>query len=201
MAEAEGVDVKRRRRKSSSRKKAATWPEYWRGRDFGRHLFIAMGLIGAAYAGTILWETRFASNHYGPTVTGMTESEVRYVLGPPRTVEAGGTLYRYSDKGREVAVRFSPAGRMESISCEPGPEDPPTCPRIMGIGIGSDEYDVLLQLGVPSRETFRGNDKAMYYDGMGLTFQMRLLKVRGLEVREGRSLAGYVTRGLLRMIP
>ena len=201
MAEAEGVPVKRRRRKSSSRKKAATWPEYWRGRDFGRHLFIAMTLIAAAYAGTILWETRFASNHYGPAVTGMNESEVRYVLGPPRTVEAGGTLYRYSEKGREVAVRFSPAGTMESITCEAGAEGPSTCPRILGIGIGSDEYDVLLQLGVPSRETFRGNDKTMYYDGMGLTFQMRLLRVRALEVREGRTLAGYVTRGLMRMIP
>ena len=200
MAEAEAVIVKRRRRKSS-RRRAATWPEYWRGPDFGRHLFIAMVLVGIAYGGTILWETRLASNHYGPTVTGMTESEVRYVLGPPRTVEADGTVYRYSERGREVAVRFSPAGRMESISCEPGPQSPSTCPRILGIGIGSDEYDVLLGLGAPSRETFSGNDKTMYYDGLGMTFQMRLLRVRGMEVREGRSLAGYVTRGLMRMVP
>ena len=65
MAEAEVVTGRRRRRKSS-RRKPVTWPEYWRGSEFGRHLFIAMGLIGAAYAGTILWETRYYSCNYPP---------------------------------------------------------------------------------------------------------------------------------------
>ena len=55
MAEVEAEAARRRRRKSSARKKAATWPEYWRSAEFGRHLFIAMSLIGAAYAGTIVW--------------------------------------------------------------------------------------------------------------------------------------------------
>lgn len=200
MDEVKAEPVRRRRRKSS-RKKAATWPEYWRGSEFGRHLFVAMTLIGIAYVGTILWETRFASFNYPPTQIGMTESEVRYVLGPPRAVEAGGSLYRYSERGREVAVRFSPAGRLESISCEAGPQGPPTCPRIRGLGIGSAEYDVLRRFGVPSRQAFRGNDKTMYYDGIGMAFQLRQLEVRQLELHQGASFIGYFPRALLAMIP
>ena len=200
MAEAEGVTVKRRRRKSS-RRKAATWPEYWRGPDFGRHLFIAMSLVGAAYAGTILWETRFAARNYPPAAIGMTESEVRYVLGPPRTIEGGGSLYRYSERGRDVAARFGSDGRLESISCTAGAQGPATCPRIRGLGIGSTEYDVLVRLGAPSRETFQGNDKTMFYDGLGTAFQMRLLRVQQLELREGASFTGYFPRALFAMVP
>jgi hypothetical protein len=148
-----------------------------------------------------VWETRFASRNYPPTKIGMTESEVRYVLGPPRSVEEGGALYRYSEKGRELAVRFSSAGRMESISCRAGAEEPPTCPRIRGLRIGSSEYDMLLKLGVPSRETYRGNDKTVYYDGMGMVFQMRLLEVREMGLREGASFSGYFPRALFSLVP
>lgn len=200
MAEAQVESVRRRRRRSS-RKKPVTWREYWRSADFGRHLFAAMVLIGAAYAGTILWETRFASYNYPPVKIGMTPSEVRYLLGTPGAVEAGGNLYRYSDKGREVAVGFSSAGRMESIACRAGPEGPATCPRIRGIGIGTGEIDVLRTLGGPSRETFRGDAKTMYYDGMGMAFQLSLLKVTQLELRDGAGFTGYFPRALFAMVP
>jgi hypothetical protein len=200
MAEVETGSARRRRRKSS-RRKAATWPEYWRSAEFGRHLFIAMSLIGAAYAGTILWETRFYSYHYPPAEIGVTENQVRYMLGAPDSIEAGGRLYRYSEPGREVAVRLSPAGRLESISCAGGTPEPVTCPKVRGIGIGSNEYDVLLRLGAPSRESFRGDDKTMYYDGMGLAFQLRQFEVRRIELRRGGSFSGYFPRALLAMIP
>ena len=195
------VERTRRRRRKSSRRRAASWPEYWRSAEFAQHLFIAMCLIGAAYAGTILWETRHASMNYPPTKIGMTESEVRYVLGPPRSIEQDGALYRYSERGRELAVRFSPAGRMESISCWAGADEPPTCPRIRGLRIGSSEYDVLLTLGAPSREVFRGNDKTLYYDGMGMVFQMRPLEVRELGLREGARFSGYFPRALFSLVP
>lgn len=201
MAEVELEPVRRRRRKSSSRKKAASWPEYWRGSEFGRHLFIAMCLVGAAYVGTVLWETRFYSYNYPPASIGVTESEVRYMLGPPHVVEQGGTLYRYSEKGRELAVRFSSEGRLDSINCTAGQQDPPTCPRVRGIGIGSNEYDVLRRFGAPSRQAFSGNDKTMYYDGMGMAFQLRQFDVRQIELHEGASFSGYFPRALFAMVP
>lgn len=200
MAEVQ-IESARRRRRKSSRKKPVTWREYWRSAEFGRHLFAAMSLIGAAYAGTVLWETRFASYNYPPVKIGMTPSEVRYLLGSPRTVEAGGSLYRYSEKGREVAVRFSSSGRMVSIACRAGAQGPPTCPRIRGIGIGTGEYDVLRQLGGPSRETFHGDAKTMYYDGMGMVFQLSLLEVTQVELRKGGGFTGYFPRALFAMVP
>src|SRR5262245_14605278 len=123
MEEVEGDPTVRRRRRKSSRKKAATWTEYWRSEEFGRHLFVAMILVGGAYAATILWQTRFYSFNYPPATIGVPESEVRYMLGPPQAVQEDGRLYRYSEKGREVAVRLSPAGQLESISCEAGREE------------------------------------------------------------------------------
>lgn len=191
----------RRKRRKSSRKKAATWTEYWRSAEFGRHLFIAMSLIGVAYAGTILWETRWASRNYPPVKIGMTHAEVRYLLGAPRAVEADGTLYRYSERGREVAVRFSLAGRMESIACAGGVVAPSTCPRIHGIGIGTHEYDVLRRFGMPSRETFRGEEKTMYYDGVGTAFQLRLLEVTQIELHAGAGAISFVPNALLAMVP
>lgn len=201
MEEAQAEAARRRRRKSSTRRKAATWPEYWRGPDFGRHLFIAMGLVGAAYAGTILWETRLASRNYPPLKIGMTQSEVSYMLGAPRTLEAGGSVYRYSERGRELAVRFSSAGRMESITCAAGAPAPPTCQKMLGIGIGTHEYDLLLRLGAPSRETFRGDEKTMFYDGMGMSFRLRLLEVEQVELHKAASSIGFVPPALIAMIP
>ncbi len=201
MAEGEAEPVRRRRKKSSARKKAATWPEYWRSAEFGRHLFIAMGLVGAAYAGTILWETRFYSFNYPPVKVGMTPSEVRYLLGEPGAIEAGGDVYHYSEQGREVAVRFSSAGRMESVACEAGTSGLPTCTEVRGLGIGAHEFDVLRTLGGPSRETFRGNEKTMYYDGLGTALQMRLLRVKQIELHEGAGVTGYFPRALFAMVP
>ena len=201
MDEVQSGVVKRRKRKASSRKKAVTWSQYWRSSDFGRHLFIVMGLVGVAYAGAILWETRFYTKNYPPVEIGVSADEVRYMLGPPDGVEAGGRVYRYSEPGRELTVRLSPAGRLESIACSAGTPAPSTCPRILGIGIGTGEYDLLLRLGLPSRQSFRGNDKTMYYDGMGLAFQLSQFDVRQVELREGASFTGYFPRALLAMVP
>ena len=46
------------------------------------------------------------------------------MLGPPQAVEDGGTLYRYSQPGRKLTVRLSPAGRTESIRCEGAAQGP-----------------------------------------------------------------------------
>jgi hypothetical protein len=202
MDEAELETVRRRRRKVSARKKrATTWPEYWRSVEFGRHLFVAMTLLGLAYAGTHLYETRFYSRIYPPVQIGMSQSEVGYLLGEPTVVEAGGSLHRFSRPGREITVRFSPDGRLESIACAAGASDDATCPAIRKVGIGTHEVEVLLRLGGPSREVFSGNDKTMYYDDMGLAFQMRLLNVRQLELHEGGGFMGYFPRALYSMVP
>jgi hypothetical protein len=202
MDEAELEPVRRRRRKVSARKKkAATWPEYWRSSEFGRHLFAAMTLVGVAYAGTHLYETRFYSKNYPPVQIGMSQSEVGYLLGAPRAVEAGGTVQRFSHPGRLMTARFSPDGRLQSIACTAGASDDPTCPAIRGVGIGTHEVELLLKLGGPSREVFHGNDKTMYYDDMGLAFQMRLLKVRQLGLYEGGGFMGYFPRALYAMVP
>ena len=63
------------------------------------------------------------------------------------------------------------------------------------------DYDLLLRLGVPSRQTFRGNDKTMYYDGLGMAFQLTQFDVTGLELHEGASFTGYFPRSLVGMIP
>ena len=201
MAEVSAEPVKRRRRKVSARRKPVTWREYWRGSQFGRHLFAGMTLVAAAYAGAILWETRVASRIYPPVKVGMTESEVRYLLGAPGTVEGGGRIYRYSDKARELAARFSSARTLDSISCAAGTASPPTCPKILGIGIGTSEYDLLRRLGLPSREVFSGNEKTMFYDGMGLSFRLHLLEVTQLELHRGAGVIGFLPHALLAMVP
>jgi hypothetical protein len=202
MAEIEAEAVKRRRRRSSSRKKkAATWPEYWRGPEFGRHLFVAMTLAAVAYAGSILWDIRRESFIYDALWLGASEHEVRYMLGTPEAVEAGGSVYRYADTGRALTVRLSPDGRTESIGCAAAGSGPPTCSKVHGIGIGTTEDVVLLKLGTPSRVTFSGNEKTLHYDGMGLSLTLSLFKVRTIEVRDGASLIGYLPRALWAMLP
>jgi hypothetical protein len=201
MAEVEAEPGKRRRRKSSSRKKAATWTEYWRSAEFERHLLFAMCLVGLAYFGTIFITTRLATFHYGDLWLKASGSEVRYMLGPPAAVEDGGTLYRYSQTGRELTVQLSPAGRTVSIRCQAAAQGPSTCPEASGIGIGTTEDKVLLRLGAPSRAAYRGNDKTSYYDGMGLTLRLSQFKVREIEVREGASFTGYFPHALLAAIP
>jgi len=197
---ADAPSSRRRRRKSGS-KRAATWPEYWRSAQFGQHVFAAMCLIGAAYAGTILWETRFYSRHYPPVTMGVSESEVRYMLGEPDSVQDGGRLYRFSETGRELAARLSDDGRLTAISCAAGEKSPATCPRVRGIGIGTDEYDVLRTLGAPSRETYRGNDKTLHYDGMGLALQLQQFDVEQIQLHQGSSFSGYFPNALFAMIP
>jgi hypothetical protein len=56
-------------------------------------------------------------------------------------------------------------------------------------------------VGIPSRETFRGNEKTSYYDGMGMAFRLRLLEVTEIELHEGASVIGYFPRALQAMIP
>lgn len=160
-----------------------------------------MCLVGAAYAGTILWETRFYSSNYPPTKIGVDESEVRYMLGAPDAVEQGGALYRYTEPGRVIEARLSSSGQLVSISCQAGPREPTTCPRIRGINIGTDEYDILRKLGWPSRQTFQGNDKTLHYDGMGMAFQLRQFKVLKTELGEGSSFIGYFPHALYAMVP
>lgn len=202
MDETELEPVRRRRRKVSARKKkATTWPEYWRSAEFGRHLFVAMTLVGLAYAGTHLYETRFYSKNYPPVQIGMSQNEVDYLLGGPSGVEADGTVHRFSLPGREMMARFSPDGQLESVTCAAAASGDATCPAIRNVGIGTDEVELLLRLGGPSRQVFRGNDKTMYYDEMGLAFQMRFLKVRQLELHEGGGFSGYFPRALYSMVP
>jgi hypothetical protein len=202
MAEVEAEAVSRRRRRSSSRKKkSTTWPEYWRGPEFGRHLFFAMSLAAMAYAGTILWETRRATIIYDALRLEASESEVRYLLGTPDAVEAGGSVYRYAETGRELTMRFSPEGRLDSVSCAAAGSGPATCSKVRGIGIGTTEDVVMLKLGRPSRETYSGNEKTMHYDGMGLSFRLSLFKVRTIEVHMGGSFIGYAPRALWALLP
>ena len=96
MAEVEVEPAVRRRRKSRSARKATTWPEYWRGPEFGRHLFIAMGLIAVAYAGQIVWSTRMATLAYDQLWPQASDSEVRYMLGTPDAVAAPVTVIQFS---------------------------------------------------------------------------------------------------------
>ena len=47
----------------------------------------------------------------------------------------------------------------------------------------------------------RGNDKTMYYDGLGMAFQLTQFDVTGLELSEGASFTGYFPRSVVAMIP
>jgi hypothetical protein len=202
MDEVELEPARRRRRKVSTRnKRPVTWAEYWRSAVFGRHLFVAMTLVGLAYAGTHLYESRFYSRIYPPVQIGMSHSEVDYLLGGPSAVEADGAVRRFSLPGRELTARFSSDGRLASITCGAGASNDATCPAIRKVGIGTHEVELLLRLGAPSREVFRGNDKTMYYDDMGLAFQMRFLEVRQLELHKGGGFTGYFPRALYSMVP
>jgi hypothetical protein len=193
---------KRRRKSRSSRKEAGSWGAYFRGPSFGRHLFVFMCLIGVAYAGKIAWETRVATYFYNSLTVGSSEGDVRYMLGPPRSTEQNGRIYRYEERGALVTVRFGADGSMESITCSPlKPEYAGRCGPILGIRIGEIEDNVVVRLGAPTRQSYVGDDKLMHYDGLGVTFHMRRYRVYALEVHKGASLAGYLPRIFWRMLP
>lgn len=169
------------------------WAVAWR-------VLMVMCVLGAAYAGTILWKAHLATSRYPPLRIGMTEREVRYILGPPQAHDLAGSVYRYSASGREIAVGFSPQGRIDSVRCVGG-QGPPTCPEIFGLGIGSSEAEVVRRLGAPSRQSRRGEEMTLHYGGMGLAFRIRQSKVRELELREGARFSGYFPRALWAAIP
>ena len=190
-----------RRRRRRSKEKPATWDAFFRGDDFGRAVFLGMCLLGAAYCAKVVWDTRWASILYNMVLIDLPEAEVRYVLGAPPVVEDGGRLFRYDEGNRTIVTRFSDPGLMTSISCTAEPNFASACEPTLGVGIGTPEDRLLLLLGPPSRISFQGNDKLIYYDGLGLTFRMRKFRVHTLELRQGGNPVGYIGRSLWRLIP
>jgi len=195
------LEPKRRRRRRRSKRGSKGWKGYLRGPAFGRHLFGAMCLIGAGYAAAVFWDVRLASRHYSSVAIGMPEKELRYLRGAPASIEEGGRLYRYEADGRIFTGRLSDRGVLTAIGCTASARYGSGCEKVFGIGIGGSEGQILRRLGTPSRISYRGDDKVMHYDGMGLSFFLRRLRVYAIELHQGGSLAGYLPHALWRMIP
>jgi hypothetical protein len=187
----------RRRKRKSSKAKAGSWSEYFRGRDFARLVFLGMCALGVAYAAKFLWDARMATIG----VYGVGAQDVRYVYGPPQSIEDGGRLYRYDDGKRVALAWFGEDGLLTSFSCSAKAGYAGECDEILDVGIGDSEEQVMLQLGPPSRSTFAGDDKLLHYDGLGISLRMRRLKVHAIEAHPGSSFTGYFPRALWRMIP
>lgn len=191
----------KRRRKSRSARKSGTWGDYFRGPEFGRHLFIGMCLLGVGYVGLIAYKTRMASVYYSSVVVDLPEPEVRYVFGAPQATEANGRVYRYASGNRLITITLSDDNLLTSVSCTAERRNAARCERILGVGIGDTEADLVIKLGAPTRVTYPGNDKVMHYDGMGLTFYLRKYQIYAMELHKGGSLMGYLPRALWQMIP
>lgn len=192
---------RRRKSRSSSRKQSEGWIPYLRSADFGRHLFIAMSVLAAAYVGTILYESRRATFSYGPLILGANPSEVRYALGEPQATEQQPLVYNYDHSRRQMTVRFSPDQRAELIRCSAPRANTVKCAPIIGVGIGDYEDKVVRGFGAPTRETYSGDAKAMHYDELGVTFHLRQFEIYALELRQGGGVGGYLSRAFWAMVP
>ena len=195
------VKTRRRRKARSSRKQSEGWIPYLRGAEFGRHLFLGMSIVAAAYAGIILYESRLATYYYAPLLLNSNPSEVRYALGEPQATEQQPLAYRYDHARRQTTVRFSPDQRAELIHCAAPRANAVKCATIIGVGIGDYEDKVIRRFGAPTRETFSGDAKAMHYDEMGVTFHLRQFEVYALELHRGGTVGGYLSRALWAMVP
>ena len=186
-----------KRKRRSTRRGGGSWGEYFRGREFARLVFYGMCALGVAYAAKFVWDARMATIG----VYGVTPQDVRYVYGPPQSVEDGGRLYRYEDGKRVALARFGADGMLTSFSCSAKAGHAGECDEVLDVGIGDSEEQVMLQLGAPSRSSYVGDDRILHYDGLGLSLRMRRLKVHAIEVHRGSSFSGYLPRALWRMIP
>jgi hypothetical protein len=114
-----------------------------------------MCALGLAYAAKFVWDARMATIG----VYGVAPQDVRYVYGPPQSVEDGGRLYRYDDSRRVALARFGEDGLLRSFSCSAKAGHAGECDEVLYVGIGDSEEQVMLQLGAPSRSSYVGDDR------------------------------------------
>lgn len=162
---------------------------------------MAMLLVAAVYCGSILYEARAAALYYGPTVIGMNKNEARYMMGPPPARQESLPVWTYLENGTQISPRFGDDGRMTSVVCNETEQGGAGCPSVLGLRIGTTEDVVWLKLGKPGREVYRGNDKVIFYDDLGLSFVMRRYQIQTIEIHKRESGISFIPRALWMMIP
>lgn len=128
---------------------------------------------------------------------GMSENEVRYLLGPPTSIStttnlAGFEVWRYSadsDNFRKNVV-LGPSG-VAVMNCRAHFSQ--QCPELLGIGIGTSEAELLDQLGEPSKAPEVGDDgiKDMRYGPRArqVQFELRQSAVSQIAVADVEQIA------------
>ena len=156
------------------------------------------------------------AKRYADLNLGDTQKEVLYAFGPPpefidpmpfkqdgkvfidfkRIANSKDTHEKvtYNDSkewmyrdNRNIDVDFDkPGGRVVSIACFS--ENPYSCPALYGLRTGSNENDVLSQLGKPGSEKLDGVTKVMHYPQYNLAVYFEKRRVFMLKLSEKAAL-------------
>jgi hypothetical protein len=75
------------------------------------------------------------------------------------------------------------SGRVDEIDCFDF-NKPPTefCPKLLGIGVGDSEAEILADLGEPSRQSIDAGVKTIEYRDIGVAFLLEKTRVYGIKV-------------------
>jgi len=75
------------------------------------------------------------------------------------------------------------------------------CVDALGVAIGAVEDEIWWTFGAPTQLTYRGNDKIMRYDDLGLSFQLRRYQITAIDHFRRSGRFSYVPRAFRVMVP
>ncbi|MES2444537.1 MAG: hypothetical protein V4574_17055 [Pseudomonadota bacterium] len=170
---------------------------------FERWMAVAVGAMALVYV--VLMGQWFHSNTVmlGYRPTGGPKSEILYGFGRPQAVSLNGAAgvkvdaatpienydrWQYpSETGGTFVVHFDGDGVSDEVSCVHPTGDRGACPAAFGIELGDSESQVAWRLGGAPVRVLNGPDAVLHYPSIGVDFQMRQYRVRGITVRRQTS--------------
>lgn len=182
-----------RKRRSSSRTQKPI--PYGITPRVARLVSLAMVGLSVLYVGQGLLKTREGVYSYGDLGAGMTQAEVRYILGTPTQVTGEGddAVWTFISGETRQTVGFA-NGLAETISCEDRTDSPVACPATFGVALGTYENDIWSRLGAPTRQIYRGDAKTIVYDDLSVQFDLSRLSVERIQHRRNTAGRSYLLR-------
>lgn len=163
--------------------------------QFGRRLFVVMAVVGALYAGIVLYGAVHGARTFGMAFMGMTRAEVRYFYGVPTAQQAGDMLWRVRDGDAETSLLFDPADRLAVVGCRGiAGSVGADCPATFGLHLGDGEEAVWTRLGAPTDESFAGDSKVMTYPALGIRLKLRRATIVAIEHRHISGTVAFALR-------
>lgn len=191
----------RRRRKRKSRSKPTGMIGFVRGRALARGVFAIMAAGAVIYTGLTVRRLDHAASAYGPFAMGMSEDEVRYRLGEPAARTDAGQVWIYERDAARTTLRFSADGKLAEAACGEVVEGIGACPAILGLHVGSTEYDVRRRLGSPDADVHRGPAKLFRYSGLGVSFRLNQHRVVAISHSGQGSVVDRIRVVLWQLVP